>query len=426
MTSETRLQNAPLTLGLRLALLAEYAVLPFARRHLLRRRARGKEDPDRWAEKLGQGHAERPDGTLVWLHGVGLGEVLALRGLITALGNQRPDLHFLVTSSTFSAGTAMRRNLPERCRHQYLPLDLPGIAGRFLNHWRPDLAVWTDQEIWPRLAVQIQDRGIAQAMVAARLAKGSAASRGQFASFYRGLYRLPDLIEAQDSHSAQVLGQLSGRTVAVTGSLKPAAAPLAPSDAHEAIAAHLSGRRVWVLASSHPADEAIALAAQETFTKAHPASLLIIAPRDPRRGAEVAAAAQGMGLAACRRSTLPHDETQVWVADSLGELGTWYRLARVALIGGTFDDTEGHNPWEAAVLDTAILHGPRTANFAADYARLAKAGAARRVNTPADVCEALAAPDLGRLAEKARAECATAAQAVDGIAARLIKLMEHG
>ncbi|WP_333714210.1 3-deoxy-D-manno-octulosonic acid transferase [Yoonia sp.] len=426
MTSETRKPRAPLTLGLRLALLAEYGVLPFARRHLLGRRARGKEDPDRWAEKLAQGQAERPDGPLVWLHGVGLGEVLALRGLVAALGRHRPDLHFLVTSSSFSAGTAIERNLPDRCRHQYLPLDLPGIAGRFLDHWRPDLAVWTDQEIWPRLAMQLQRRGIPQAMVAARLAKGSAASRGQFTSFYRGLYRLPDMIEAQDQHSAEVLGQRAGRKVAVTGSLKPAAAPLAPSAAHDTIAAHLAGRDIWLLASSHPADESIALAAQAAVCKAHPAPLLIIAPRDPRRGPEIAATAQGRGLATCLRTTLADIGTQVWVADSFGELGTWYRLARVALIGGSFDDTEGHNPWEAAVLDTAILHGPRTANFAADYARLAAAGAARCVTTAADVCATLADPGLGRLADKARAEAAIAAQAVDGIAARLIDLMEQG
>jgi 3-deoxy-D-manno-octulosonic-acid transferase len=181
-----------------------------------------------------------------------------------------------------------------------------------------------------------------------------------------------------------------------------------------------------VLASSHPADESIALAAQAAFIKAHPDTLLIIAPRDPARGAEIAATAHKMDLSACRRATLPQPETQVWVADSFGELGTWYRLARVALIGGTFDDTEGHNPWEAAVLDTAILHGPRTANFATDYARLQAAGAARCVNTAADVCETLADTDLEKLAEKARAECATAAQAVNGIAARLLDLMEQG
>jgi len=413
-----------MTAGLRTALYAGHLLRPLAGRHLRKRLARGKEDPARLPEKRAAAQAARPEGRLVWLHGVGLGEALALRGLIDALADRQPDLRFLVTYGTTSASTAIARNLPARCQHQFLPLDLPGIAERFLDHWQPDLAVWTDQEIWPRLAWLLHRRAIPQAVVAGRISPTSAQARGRFASFYRGLYSLPDLIEAQDAHTARIIADLTGRQVAVTGSLKPAAAPLAPAADHAGLATRLADRDIWLLASSHPADEAVALQAQTQLARHDERALLIIAPRDPDRGREIVAAARQSGLAAHTRDTLPDARTQVWVADSFGELGSWYRLARATLIGGTFDNTQGHNPWEAAALGTAILHGPHTANFATDYTRLTTAGAATAVASAQDLAAALAGPDLARLAEAAARTRTTAAAGVGDMAARLTALME--
>ncbi|MEL6959967.1 MAG: glycosyltransferase N-terminal domain-containing protein, partial [Pseudomonadota bacterium] len=201
----TRTKIGPM---LRLVLGAGAVLSPLARPLLNRRLKRGKEEPARIEEKLGRPSAERPDGPLVWLHGVGVGEVMALRGLIVALSGARPDLFFLLTSSARSSAQVIDANLPPRTIHQYLPLDLPGPVGAFLDHWRPDLAVWSDQEVWPRLAVSAAQRGIPQAYVAARITDASAAARARFGRAYGDLYRLMDLRLAQDEGTASHLSSL--------------------------------------------------------------------------------------------------------------------------------------------------------------------------------------------------------------------------
>lgn len=424
MMPKPRNRHGHITAGLRIALWAGYVLRPFAIALLRRRLTRGKEDPQRWKEKLGDCHAPRPDGSLVWLHGVGLGEVLALRALVAGLSAVQPDLRFLITYSTRSAGVVISRNLPRGCQHQFLPLDLPGIVDRFLDHWRPDLAVWTDQEIWPRLSYLLNHRGIPQAIVACRISQISFESRRRFQSFYRGLYSLPELIEAQDEVTARSILQFSGRVVPVTGSLKPAVDVLSAAADHEGISDALRDRDVWLLSSSHPADEEIAISAHSRLILSRPEELLIIAPRDPSRGAEIAVKARALGLTVCQRDELPSCGVKVWVADSIGELGSWYRIARAALIGGTFDATEGHNPWEAVALGAAIFFGPCTANFATDFARLSRAGAALQIGSADDLVDALLSSDLDGMSEVAYMERSIAAEAVKGIAGRLVALMK--
>lgn len=411
---------------LRLVLAAGAVLQPLARPLLKRRLARGKEDPDRWLEKLGVASAPRPDGTLIWLHGVGLGEVMALRGLIDALAQERPDMSFLVTSSARSSGEVFARNLPPRTTHQYLPLDVPAPVRAFLDHWKPDLAVWSDQEVWPRFAVSCARRAIPQAYVAARITDVSARARARFGQAYGDLYRLLDARHAQEDTTAQHLADLMGddTPVAVSGALKAAAAPLAEDPD---LAARLPrGRKIWLAASAHPADIDLAIAAQKTLLDAGDNRLLIIAPRrldDAKRAQERSDEAT---LTHCKRSdkTWPDATTNVFIADSFGELGTWYRAAEAALIGGTFDATQGHNPWEAVALDCAVLHGPNTANFASDYAQLDAAKAATQVNTAKEIVKALQNPDLKDITTRARAVRDDAARGLKAITDDLLSLLK--
>ncbi len=410
---------------LRLVLAASAALQPLARPLLHRRLKRGKEDPERWREKLGDPTAVRPDGPLVWLHGVGVGEVMALRGLIDHLARNRPELNFLVTSSARSSGDVFAQNIPPRTQHQYLPLDMPAPVAAFLDHWRPDLAVWSDQEVWPRLAVSCARRGIAQAYVAARITDASAKARARFGAAYGDLYRLLDARHAQDDGSAAHLSALMGddTPVAVTGSLKPASAPLSADPIALAdVQSAVGDRRVWVLASSNEADEARAMAAHKIVLQKDAGALLIIVPRDPKRGDQIAAHS-GFEIVQRSAQLLPDDATQIYVADTYGELGLWYRIAYGAVIGGTFDSTQGHNPWEAVALECAVLHGPEVQNFAADFAQLADADATRNVQTPEDIAQALCDATLATCAQRANAVRAKAAEGLDKIADDLLALM---
>lgn len=381
--------------GLRAYLLASHAI-PLAAPTLLRRRlARGKELPDRWREKLGHASLPRPEGPLIWLHAVGLGETLALRGLIAAMAAQAPRSEFLVTSTTRGSAEVMAANLPARTRHQFLPLDAPAYLRRFLDHWRPALSVWAEQDLWPGAVVAASARGIPLALVNARMNAEAFARRRRFRGIYSDLFARFRLIAAQDEATGDHLRRLGARAVRVTGSLKAAAPPLSAEPATlKALRQALAGRRLALLASSHPEDEAQALSSLREMADR---PLLIIAPRAPERGAEIEATAARHGLRATRRSTGEGPSGEVWIADSLGEMGLWYRLCPVTLIGGTFGATEGHNPWEPAALDSAILHGPRVANFAADFAWLDREDAALEVG-PGTLSAALCADHSARAA----------------------------
>ncbi len=400
------------------AYLAASHALPLVAPLVLRRRlARGREDPARWREKLGEAGAARPEGPLVWMHAVGVGEVMALRGLIAALATGNAALTFLVTSSARSSAVVLAANLPPRTIHQFLPLDAPRYLARFLDHWRPGLSVWAEQDLWPGAVMACASRGIPLALVNARMNDGAFARRQRAMGLYADLLGAFGYLSAQDATSAAHLAQLGGREVAVTGSLKAAAPPLACDEAELArLRAALAGRPVWAATSTHPGDEAVAVAAHRLRMAAAPDSLLILAPRDPSREVEFG------GLPVARRSGGEAPGNGVYLADTFGELGLWYRLAPVALVGGGFG-IGGHNPWEAARLGCAVLHGPVVQNFASDYKAFHDANAAVSVPDATALAAALSRPDLPAIAAHGHALAKTGMVGIEALSTRLLAMV---
>lgn len=400
------------------AYLAASRAIPLVASTLLKRRLKaGKELPDRWREKLGEPSIARPQGPLIWLHAVGLGETLALRGLITALAERSPA-HFLVTSTTRGSAEVLARNLPPRTIHQFLPLDAPGYLARFLDHWRPSLSIWAEQDLWPGAVAATDARGIPLALVNARMNAEAYARRARQRALFADLFARFRLIGAQDDATARHLQALGAKGVRVMSSLKAAAPPLsADPQALAAAREALVGRSPVLLASSHHEDEFAVLAA---FRAHQPLPLLLIAPRDPARGADVAARVAEHGLTATRRSAGQGPSGDVWIVDSFGEMGLWYRLCPVTIIGGTFGPTEGHNPWEPAAVGSAILHGPRIANFANDFAILHEHGAAQPVS--AETLGAALQTDFSAMAARARLLAETAQGSLGPLADELLAL----
>jgi 3-deoxy-D-manno-octulosonic-acid transferase len=408
-------------IALRSYLLASHVVPLFAPSLLKRRLARRKEDAHRWREKLGVPGIPRPEGTIVWLHAVGLGEVLSLRGLISEMGAQAPDLIFLVTSSTQSSATVFTENLPARCLHQFLPLDAYSYVTKFLDYWRPALSIWAEQEVWPGLVTWTHARGVPLALVNARITAASHRKRMILRGLYADLFSRFSIVSAQDAGTAERLGVLGASDVRIDGAFKASAPPLYADMAEVSrLRQAMPDRPIWVAASTHPGDEVEAIAAVEAL----PDKLLIIVPRDIRRADEIATLLTTRNLPHVWRSSgkLPTQTDRVWLADSYGELGLWYRLATVALIGGGFDRVGGHNPWEAAALGAAILHGPDVANFQSDYAQLNQIDAARPIMRGM-LSKALNAPDLAAVAKRALAETSTAQGRLAPLARDLLKLL---
>jgi 3-deoxy-D-manno-octulosonic-acid transferase len=364
---------------------------------LLRGRVRrGKEDPARLGERLGRASAPRPEGELAWLHGASVGEALSLLPLVERLKLARPDLAVLVTSGTTTSAELLARRLPVGVIHQYAPVDTPGAARRFLDHWRPDLVVFVESEFWPNLLLAAKARGGRLAALSARMGESSARNWSRAPKAARTLLGAFDLILPQDSAAAARLSRLGGRDDGRLNLKLMGAAP--PYDAKTFMRMKkfmLGGRSVLLAASTHPGEEELALEAFQGLTRDHPTfdALLIIVPRHPVRGPEIAVRARDMGFKTVLRSEAGEDmggaRADVWVADTLGELGLWFMLADSAFIGGSLvDEIGGHNPLEAARLDRPIVVGPHVANWAAVYAQLRAAGGLVEVEDAAGLDQA--------------------------------------
>ncbi len=367
---------------------------PLALLYLRRRQRHGKEDELRLLERRGLTHAARPAGPLVWIHAASVGEATAMMRLIERLLETRPELEILVTTGTVASARLLEQRLPARARHQFAPVDLPGWVGRFLDHWQPDLALWVESELWPNLVLATHSRAIPMMLVNARLSARS----------YRRWRRWPGLIGpvlgafaqclAQDAEQAGRLRRLGAREVAAVGDLKAAGSAL-PVDQVQLwrLRGEIGLRPLWLAASTHDGEEEIAAAAHVRLVAGHPGLLTIIAPRHPARGDAIAAMLAAGGLRVARRSRGEPiaAETDVYLADTMGELGLFYSLAGVAFVGGSMTPRGGHNPFEAARLDCAVLHGPDMSNCTAMAAALAAAGAAQTVSGVDELARAVAA-----------------------------------
>lgn len=352
-----------MTLPLDLYGLATRLAEPLAPLILKRRAKAGREDPFRLGERLGRTGAPRPPGPLVWLHGVSVGETVSLLALVEGLRARRPDLGLLVTSGTRTSAELLARRLPAGVRHQYVPVDTPGAVRRFLDHWRPDLGVFAESELWPNLILTARGRGTRLVLASARITEGTARTWRRAPASARRLLSAFDLILPQDRATAdrlRGLGADCGREL----NLKRAGAPLIFDPAELARLQELAaGRPVVLAASTHPGEDALIAEAAEGL-----GALVVIAPRHPERGAEIAAA-----LKAPRRAPgeEPGPETLVWIADTLGEMGLFFRLADVVVMGGSFPGgIGGHNPLEPARLGAPVITGPDIANAADVYGEM--------------------------------------------------------
>lgn len=391
--------------------------------YLGRRRAAGKEDPERFPERLGQASVERPVGVVVWIHATSVGESLSALPLVERLLLRRPGIHVLVTTGTVTSARLMAERLPERALHQYVPVDRPGAVRRFLDHWRPDLALWTESEFWPNLVAGTQARGIPMVLVNGRMSDRSYRRWRHLRGLIRPLLAGFALCLAQSGRDGQRLTSLGAVDVRVAGNLKTAAAPLpAGHAAMETLRTALGGRPLWLAASTHDGEEALVAAVHKSLSAAHPDLLTIIVPRHPERGEAIAQELRGKGLTVARRAakvTVGRD-TEIYVADTMGELGLFYRLATVVFVGGSLVPHGGQNPLESARLDCAVVHGPHMTNFAAFTAAFADADAARQVadgdGLRETVGELLGDPrECARLATAARAVAEAEASVLDTV-----------
>ncbi len=382
-------------------------IAPFA----LRQRAlRGKEDRDRIGERLGHAVKPRPAGQLVWIHGASVGECMAVLPLIGKLLDTE-NRSVLVTSGTVTSAQLMAQRLPQRAFHQFAPLDTPASVARFLDHWQPDIGLFVDSEIWPNTLASAKARGIPLALINGRMSARSFAGWRYAPRTAGAILSLYDVCLAQDDDTAARLRTLGAKNVLMSGSLKADAPPL-PADADKlaSLLAAIGARPVFLASSTHAGEDEIILSAHDALRGEFPELLTIIAPRHPERGSEIALLCGARAAVRRAEGREPDRNAAIYIADTIGELGLFYRVVPFALIGGSLIPHGGQNPLEPAHLGCAVLAGPHTANFAQAYDVILAAQGAGRVSTNGEVValagRLLNQPDDARIMGKAASDAA--------------------
>ena len=364
---------------LRLYRLLSHTMRPLVRLLLARRLAAGKEDRPRLGERRGIAGLSRPDAPLVWLHAASVGESLSVLPLIEHLLARDPTCHALVTTGTVTSARILADRLPPRSAHQYVPVDTPDAVARFLDHWHPDAALWVESELWPNLLVESRRRGIPLALVNARMSQRSFRRWGRWPGMVRPLLAGFAVTLAQSEADGARYTALGARNVRVIGDLKAVAAPLAADADTLARLREAIGRRpVWLAASTHDGEEALAGRVHRALAQHHRDLLTIIVPRHAARGDAVAAELAGQRLAVARRAkgATPRNDHDIFLGDTMGEMGLYLALAPAVFVGKSLLHEGGHNPREPALLCRAVLFGPHMENFAAAAAGLQQAGGA--------------------------------------------------
>ena len=350
---------------------------PAAAGLLLWRERNGKEDRARLQERRGWPSQERPDGHLAWLHGASVGETLSLMPVVEQL--MQRGLEVLITSGTRTSADVIARRLPPGAIHQFVPLDVPRYVRRFMDYWQPDLVLFAESEIWPNMITEIERRHIPLILVNGRLSERSYLRWAKLPQVARAIFNRFALCIAQSAEDADRLARLGAPRVSVAGNLKFDATP-PPSDprALATLSGLVAGRPLWMAASTHPGEEEIVAEVHRALETRFPHLLTIIVPRHPDRGYDAAQIAQDAELRCSVRSDgeQPDRNTDVYVADTIGELGLFYRLSPLVFMGGSLVPRGGQNPIEPAKLGSAILHGPHVHNFSEVYSAIDRAGGA--------------------------------------------------
>ncbi|MDH5772347.1 MAG: 3-deoxy-D-manno-octulosonic acid transferase [Rhodospirillaceae bacterium] len=367
---------------------------PLISLYLMRRMKRGKEDAKRFNERLGMPSIDRPVGKLVWIHAASVGESISMLKVIENILQKYPGWSALVTTGTVTSAKLMKQRLGERTIHQYVPVDRVKYIRRFLEHWKPDFAIWAESEFWPNMVIETRASAIPMVVLNGRMSKRSFERWQRYPAIIKQILKSFTAVLAGSELDAQRFLELGAPNVSAPGNLKYASGPL-PFDENELerLKLEIGGRKIWLGVSTHPGEEAIIGEAHKILEKKHAGILSIIIPRHPERGEEIATELMGLGLNVSRRGNGQkiNSDTNIYLADTMGELGIFLRMAKIVFMGKSLIGMGGQNPLEAAWLDSAIVFGPNMDNFEDISSSLLKAGGAVQISNPTELAPTISA-----------------------------------
>lgn len=347
---------------------------------LIKKRVRaGKEDPERLNERMGRPAKNRPDGPLVWFHGASVGESLSALPLINRILTEQPNTHVMVTTGTVTSARLMKKHLQGRAFHQFIPIDHPKWVKGFLDHWRPDAVIWLESDFWPNMLFEIQRRQIPAVLMNARMGQTSFEKWSRFApGSLQKILKTFDICMTQSAEEQARLKHFKHPDVRVSDNLKYASPRLSvDQDKKNQLEQQIAERPVWQYASTHSGEEELAVTVHTSLKRQFPDILTVIIPRHPDRGAEIKGLMETSGLVAARRSAGDRvtTGTDVYIADTMGEMGIFFDLIPLTVIGGSFVVHGGHNPIEPGQFGNMVMYGPHMFNFKLMCEDFEKAGA---------------------------------------------------
>jgi 3-deoxy-D-manno-octulosonic-acid transferase len=357
---------------------------------LRRRISIGKESPTRWRERYGETLTAKPSSPIIWCHAASVGETASVLPLVKALAARGHAI--LLTTGTVSSEQLVREQLPKGVVHQFAPLDHRPWIGRFLDHWQPKLALRVDSDLWPNTIGMLRQRRIPIIQINARISDAAAQRWARVPKTAQSLFSSLDLVLAQSEGDRARYALLGAKQAFARGNLK-LSQPELPYDPRELakLSEAVNARPIWLAASIHPGEDRIVGAAHRSLQSQHSNPLLIVVPRHPERAPEMATNLHAQGLTVARRSKSEPmtSDTNVYLADTMGELGLFYRLSKIVFIGKSFAVGGGQNPAEAAQLGCALMWGPDMSNFTEIAADLKAQGAAMEISEPCQLGDAV-------------------------------------
>ncbi len=363
------------------------------KRYIKKRLANGKEDASRFNERVGRPSLKRPDGKLVWLHGASVGESISMLPLIQKIVDTYPDAHVMVTTGTVTSADVMNKRLPERAFHQYIPIDNPIFTTRFIKYWHPDVALWFESEFWPSILSCIKRKNIPLILINGRISNKSFKRWQQFDFISKELLSCFHLCLGQSEEDAYRLQVLGAPNTMCLGNIKYAGLPLPIDEEKKSVILKQIGNRTFWLASSTHNDEEIRIAKiHKRLKEKFPDLLTIIAPRHPQRGADIKKESENLGLSVSLRSTQEKitPTTDIYIADTIGEMGIWYDISNLVFIGGSLIPHGGQNFIEPSRVRDAVIVGPHMHNFTDAMNRAKKADAIIQVTDTVELEEIVA------------------------------------
>ncbi len=365
------------------------ALYPLAiRPYIEKRKKNGKEDVGRFNERIGKPLLPRPEGKLVWLHGASVGESVSMLPLIQKILDTCPEAHVMVTTGTVTSAEVMKKRLPSRAFHQFIPIDKPEFTSRFLKYWHPDVALWFESEFWPAILSGLKAQNIPLILVNGRISDRTFKRWKIFSFICKELLSCFTLCLGQSDEDARRLKLLGAPEALCLGNIKYAGLPL-PIDekAKQDIQLLVKGRPLWLASSTHNDEELKIAEVHRRLKQKVPGLLTIIAPRHPQRGEEIRRDIEKSGLTTALRSQKqkPTPETDIYIADTIGEMGLWYDIADIVFVGGSLIPHGGQNFMEPARMCDAVIVGPYMHNFTDAMNRALQADAVIRIQTPEEL-----------------------------------------